>query len=171
MRIAGKTFSQIARELGMTNSNAQRSFRRVREEWLQSRVNNYDLAVAEELARLDDVIAKANEGWERSLRDAEKRVTESDEKGGVSERIEKAGQAGDPRFLQVILSALQQRQRILGLLTPEIVNVNIPPQIVEVVVTSREDVMTATQFMESVVGGKTMNGNGNGNGHAIATAI
>lgn len=106
-----------------------RDVERLLEEWSTARINDTDQRVTAELARLDLVIKEAWEMWERSKENYTK--TEQRDKGApirdvnnnkltvrsiesMKKETEVRG-VGDPRFLDVILRAMQQRIKLLGL--------------------------------------------------------
>lgn len=87
----------------------------VRKSWLKESVMNFDERVAQELAKLDNVEAKAWEGWERSdNRETSVRKSVQGDKTFLEATLTKVGQAGDPRFLSIITKCIEQRCRLLG---------------------------------------------------------
>ena len=102
---------------------------RILKEWKSARIDDTDTKVTAELARLDLVIREAWEMWEKSKEDHHERrqrqsgVPKTDDKGiqvgmttlrAMMSDAEKRG-CGDPRYLDIILKALQQRCKLLGL--------------------------------------------------------
>ena len=86
--------------------------------------------VTQELARLDAVIREAWEMWEKSKQDFDKTkrkqkgLPQRDEKGKetgemttvyAEQQREHIRVTGDPRYLDIILKAQEQRRRLLGL--------------------------------------------------------
>lgn len=130
------TYQEIRKEvMAMTGrktyslETVHRDVERLLEEWSTARINDTDQRVTAELARLDLVIKEAWEMWERSKENYTK--TEQREKGApildvnnnkltvrsiesMKKETEVRG-VGDPRFLDVILRAMQQRIKLLGL--------------------------------------------------------
>ena len=130
------TYQEIRKEvMAMTGrktyslETVHRDVERLLEEWSTARINDTDQRVTAELARLDLVIKEAWEMWERSKENYTK--TEQRDKGApirdvnnnkltvrsiesMKKETEVRG-AGDPRFLDVILRAMQQRIKLLGL--------------------------------------------------------
>ena len=130
------TYQEIRKEvMAMTGrktyslETVHRDVERLLEEWSTARINDTDQRVTAELARLDLVIKEAWEMWERSKENYTK--TEQRDKGApirdvnnnkltvrsiesMKKETEVRG-LGDPRFLDVILRAMQQRIKLLGL--------------------------------------------------------
>lgn len=130
------TYQEIRKEvMAMTGrktyslETVHRDVGRLLEEWSTARINDTDQRVTAELARLDLVIKEAWEMWERSKENYTK--TEQRDKGApirdvnnnkltvrsiesMKKETEVRG-VGDPRFLDVILRAMQQRIKLLGL--------------------------------------------------------
>lgn len=130
------TYQEIRKEvMAMTGrktyslETVHRDVERLLEEWSMARINDTDQRVTAELARLDLVIKEAWEMWERSKENYTK--TEQRDKGApirdvnnnkltvrsiesMKKETEVRG-VGDPRFLDVILRAMQQRIKLLGL--------------------------------------------------------
>jgi hypothetical protein len=87
------------------------------EEWAERRSSNIDRAKYAELAKCDQVEHEAWLGWERSCKDREQDITETiagTKTVGKTRKL-KEGQAGDPRFLDVISRMVERRCKILGL--------------------------------------------------------
>ena len=130
------TYQEIRKEvMAMTGrktyslETVHRDVERLLEEWSTARINDTNQRVTAELARLDLVIKEAWEMWERSKENYTK--TEQRDKGApirdvnnnkltvrsiesMKKETEVRG-VGDPRFLDVILRAMQQRIKLLGL--------------------------------------------------------
>lgn len=147
----GESQYKIAAELGVTQQAVSHNIRKCREEWLK----NSQQFVAErtifELAKIDETERSAWEGWARSCKTATKTVKEktTGEKPGEKERKEFEPQAGDPRFLDVVLRCVQQRCKILGLDAPTKIEDVTPTRTVEVLVESHDEVLTVKEMMES----------------------
>ena len=130
------TYQEIRKEvMAMTGrktyslETVHRDVERLLEEWSTARINDTDQRVTAELARLDLVIKEAWEMWERSKENYTK--TEQRDKGApirdvnnnkLTVRSMKQLQNdthercyGNPRYLDVILKAMEQRCKLLGL--------------------------------------------------------
>jgi hypothetical protein len=89
----------------------------IRRRWLDSQVFDFNDAKALELARLDDVIFKAWTAFEASKhqrRHTERRA-ERCRAGAATTNTTDVESAGDPRWLQIVLNAIETRCKILGL--------------------------------------------------------
>lgn len=112
--LQGLTYLEIGLKLGVNASTICRDLQAVRKEWLESSIRDFDELKAKELAKLDEIERQAWEGWWRSRQDRETRIVE-DSPAGRKSKLRRSGQAGDPRFLTIMLTCARQRQEILGL--------------------------------------------------------
>lgn len=114
----GSTRTQIARQIGISkqrvgkiiDANVKRNAKEI----------DKDRAylISRELDRLDEAIREAYGEWDRSKQEAKKEFVKigQNPKGDTSEIGEtKEWQCGDPRYLAVIVRALSDRAKILGL--------------------------------------------------------
>jgi hypothetical protein len=116
---------RIAQQLKVNVRTVKRDLALLRQQWLQAARVDFAERKARELAKLDRVEELAWEGWQRSCANRQTK-TEAVEEG----RVSKAGaplpplvkrsstsksQVGDPRFLEIIASCVQQRCALLGL--------------------------------------------------------
>jgi len=115
--VKGSTQSQIARELGVAQSTVSADLKAIRREWRDSRVRDFDEAVAVELKKLDHLEREAWSGWERSQQPAESTKVSQDGAGKRAERIVKQ-QQGDPRYLEQVHRCITGRRTLLGLDAP-----------------------------------------------------
>lgn len=115
--VRGEYQSQIAKDLHITQQQISLDLKAIRAEWLKSSLRDFDALKAEQLAKVDAIESAAWQGWERSLQPREVTVTEASEgtRPGRKATMRKEGQGGDPRFLQVIQKAIDQRCQILGI--------------------------------------------------------
>lgn len=113
------------------------------EEWRSTRIEDLDLALQLELERIDTLIKEAWEAWERS-KESYKKVKNSqkgipgtpteDENGELKpseivtvemrQNSEEVVGYGDPRYLEVINRLLIERRKLLGLYSPEKMDVS-----------------------------------------------
>lgn len=111
------------------------------EEWRATRIEDLDLALQLELERIDTLIREAWEAWEKSKEDY-KRVKgtqegvpgtpDGDGEGQPAEIVttkmkqtqEDVVSYGDPRYLEVINKLLIERRKLLGLYSPEKMDVS-----------------------------------------------
>lgn len=102
---------------------------RLLKEWQTARLDNTEDKIMAELARLDLVIREAWEMWEKSKEDYHRRsqqqtgIPKTDTQGvavgmttlkAMMHDAEKRGE-GEPRYLDIIIKALAQRCKLLGL--------------------------------------------------------
>jgi hypothetical protein len=118
-----RSFSQLAREVGVDKAQISRDFKHIRKLWRQTYVEDWNAAKDEELARIADIEQKAWLAWERSCKDVETTEVIGTRQGGKSipEKIKKItkGQAGESRYLAIILKCVEQRRLLLGLDAPK----------------------------------------------------
>jgi Ser-tRNA(Ala) deacylase AlaX len=111
------------------------------EEWRETRIEDLDLALQLELERIDNLVKEAWEAWDRS-KESYKKVKGTQEgipgtpdgegDGQVGEIIttkmkqtsEDVVSYGDPRYLEVINRLLMERRKLLGLYSPEKMDVS-----------------------------------------------
>ena len=113
---------QIANSLEVTQQTVSLDLKAIRAEWLADAKQDYDEIVGQELANLREVERQAWEAWTRSCQNAEtmkarmrKRARVGDDDGESFTEKTSKGQAGDPRFLDVINRCRERRCKILGI--------------------------------------------------------
>lgn len=108
------------------------------EEWRETRIEDLDLALQLELERIDNLVKEAWEAWEKSkenykrVKNAQKGIPgtpEEDDNGNMKpseiitvemkQNSEEVVCYGDPRYLEVINRLLIERRKLLGLYSPE----------------------------------------------------
>jgi len=108
--LKGYTQRWIANELGISQSSVSADLKRIREQWRIEAAHKYEAWLMEQLAKLDAIEQEAWAGWERSQQNA---VTITNGPKGATTSTR--NQAGDPRFLDMALSVIERRCRLLGL--------------------------------------------------------
>jgi hypothetical protein len=101
--VVGRTQWDIAHHLGVSQATVSGDLDKIRKQWLDSTLRDFNTRVAEELAKLDAIEAAAWEGYARSCR---------------SRRPGGAVRAGDPRFLTQAFQCVVTRLRIMGAFRP-----------------------------------------------------
>ncbi len=129
LRRKGKTLDEIAAELGMTRQLVWYDSQVVLARVYAKQSRNAKKLIRRSLARLEVVYEQAMEGWLRSLQDYVQNVEELKTGGkDEGEKIRKLreAQAGDPRFLQVMIDVEEKRNKLLGLdKTPTVNQTNV----------------------------------------------
>lgn len=90
--------------------------------WKREHEENIDLYITKELSKLDKIESELWDAWERS----KKRICKIRQSGLKTERSETF--AGNPRYLDLVLSVQQRRAKLLGLDAPvkvDLPNVNV----------------------------------------------
>lgn len=122
---------QIADTLGISQPAVSKHLSVITEEWQRRMREDCDRIKAEQLAKIDKVELAAWEGWERSVKEHERRtvktttatvpsavpglVAASASPSDVT--LMKEFQAGDTAFLSIILKCAQQRAELIGAIT------------------------------------------------------
>lgn len=123
--------AEVMKRLGLetlSSRTVHEDIKRLCAELREQRMEDTEAVVTAELHRLDLVIKEAWEAWEASLEEHESQKTkrkglpESDADGNesittlfIEQTKEKNIGKGEPRYLDIILRALERRQRLLGL--------------------------------------------------------
>lgn len=91
--------------------------------WKREHEENIDLYITKELSKLDKIEAELWDAWERSKKRIVSKIRHSGLKTERSETF-----AGNPRYLDLVLSVQQRRAKLLGLDAPvkvDLPNVNV----------------------------------------------
>lgn len=121
--LKGWSYTAIADKLGITRDMVAYDLDKIRGEWAQSALMDFDKARAAELARVDKLEATFWDAWERSCKGKKKTIQKqyntTNPGGGTgsqtSAAVESQETIGDPRFLNGIMTCIERRCRILGL--------------------------------------------------------
>lgn len=118
LRRAGHTLEEIALRLGTSKQLVFYDVTKSLEKLNGKHLADADWHLRKSLANLDMVRQQAIEAWLRSKEDREQ-VVEELKTGGKDEgeklKTLREGQAGDPRFLQVMIDVEDKRNKLLGL--------------------------------------------------------
>lgn len=123
----GHRRKSIARHLAVNGETVDRDLKVIRDRFKRLADQDYEIAIGNEIATLDRAEEQAWLAWDRSKQDHEKthakqKVTPSPEPNGkptvqpVELHKYSEGQAGDPRFLQVIIAISRARSELLGIM-------------------------------------------------------
>lgn len=91
--------------------------------WKREHEENIDLYITKELSKLDKIEAELWDAWERSKKRIVSKIRQTGLKTERSETF-----AGNPRYLDLVLSVQQRRAKLLGLDAPvkvDLPNVNV----------------------------------------------
>jgi hypothetical protein len=112
----------------LSSRTIHEDIQRLCKELREARMEDTEAVVSAELHRIDLVIRNAWDAWEASLQDTEQKRTkrkglpEKDDEGNetittlfIEQTKEENIGRGEPRYLDIILRALERRQRLLGL--------------------------------------------------------
>ncbi len=111
------TQTAIAERLGVTQPTICEDLKRIRQQWRESAIRDFDAAREQELQKLDLVEREAWAAWERSQQVQEStRVTQD----GSGKRAQKTVEhpVGDPRYLEQVHKCIAARRALLGLDAP-----------------------------------------------------
>ena len=129
--LRGKSFRQIADEIGCARMTVQRDIAEIREDWRKARVDEIGNEQLMELARIDAIERESWAQWESSKKEevisrAETEVIiETLPDGRVvrkpgKERVVRTTRIknADPRYMDTVCWYIEQRCKLLGLLAP-----------------------------------------------------
>jgi hypothetical protein len=117
-----RCLSQIAREIGVDKAQISRDFKHIRKLWREHYFEDWNAAKHEEFARIAVIEQKAWLAWERSCKDDETLEVTGSNQGGTSkpQKVKKITkrQAGDARYLAIVLKCAEQRRALWGFEAP-----------------------------------------------------
>lgn len=105
----------IAERLGISQATISADLKRIRREWRNSTIRDFDLSVAESLQEVNRIRREAWSAWEHSKKPQQSAVLNGD--GGAGRKTIK-NQHGDARFLEVIIKCNEAERALLGLAAP-----------------------------------------------------
>lgn len=115
--LRGELQHEIAQAFEVDQATISRDLRVIHDEWLAQTSIDRAAWIAQEVGRIDEIEREAWLAWKRSQEDAVARRARLRAGVGESEETRK-GQAGDARFLQVVLNCVERRCKILGVEKP-----------------------------------------------------
>jgi transcriptional antiterminator len=122
LRLRQQPVRAIANQLNVSHTTIVKDLKVIEQAWLEASADVIGRAKGREVARLELTIREAWEAWERSKRTQMKIVDRKDrdtEKAGklliTSTTRTSTKSAGDPRFLDLVITASSQIAQILGL--------------------------------------------------------
>ena len=111
------TQTTIAQRLGVTQPTVCEDLKRIRQQWRDSAIRDFDAAREEELQKLDLLEREAWAAWERSQQVQESPRVVQD---GSGKRAQKTVEhpVGDLRYLEQVQKCIAARRALLGLDAP-----------------------------------------------------
>lgn len=143
------TQHRIAAEIGISQGLVSQEIKKIKKEWRESSVRNFDEERDKMLAEVNAIMEDARKGWEMSI-GMQERITkdmvegsqESEptvadgQKAGTNRKSEKKSarvtrwnSSGAPKFLEIILKCLDRKAKLLGLDAPVTSEVKISSDI------------------------------------------
>ena len=113
LRLREYTQAEIVEATGLSLSTVKRELGHLHRAWQAEAVADTGVAKVMELKRLDAISREAWKGWELSLRDHTATTT-----GDGQSKTRTTTTAGDPRYLNTMMSAIERRCKILGIDAP-----------------------------------------------------
>ena len=121
--LQGQTQMQIAEKLGVAQATVSTDLTRVREQWRDSAVRNFDLAREEEIKKLELIEREAWAAWERSQKPTQEANVKENDPSKATKKMK--SRHSDLRCLEIIMRCSASRRAILGLdLAQPLVQIN-----------------------------------------------
>lgn len=118
IRIAEHLTEQSQHDIIYSLDMVRRDLQEVRAQWRKSALIDFDAAKQEQLAKLDMMECQTWTQWLRSCENYAKKTTGVDSRGTI-DKTETGDQSGDPRYMNVLLSIIERRCKLLGLDAPQ----------------------------------------------------
>jgi predicted transcriptional regulator len=121
--------AEIAQRLGVTQQQVSHDMKRNTELWQEQALRDTGALLAQTLAELRWVKTEARQAWFDSKQERE--VTETEATEGAAQgprrkaKVRKEARAGDPAFLGVIVTALMDEAKLLALVPPTKVKLDL----------------------------------------------
>jgi hypothetical protein len=112
--VQGWTQMQICEAVGISQPTVCDDLKRIRQEWRDSAIRNFDEARDRELQKLDRLEREAWDAWERSKKPQQSAVVH-EQSGQQTTHKTLHNRVGDPPFLDQISRCIAQRRALLGL--------------------------------------------------------
>lgn len=118
VRISEHLTEQSEEGIAYSLDMIRRDLREIRAQWRKSALIDFDAVKQEQLAKLDMMEVQTWDQWLRSCEDYQKHTTGKGTQGPI-DKTETGGQTGDPRYMNVLLSIIERRCKLLGLDAPQ----------------------------------------------------
>ena len=123
--LKGEYQSAIAKLLGVTQQQISLDIKTIQARWRKNTTFNLDEHKSKELAKLDELERTAWDAWEKSTGERTRKRTltkgEKNKEGqiiGSGGSVEVEQRDGNPAFLNMVLSCIDRRVKILGIDAP-----------------------------------------------------
>lgn len=113
--LRGKRQADIAKEIGVDQSQVSYDLKEIHKRWRESTLVSINEAKHRELARIDNLEVEYWNAWARSCEEKTKTRTEKGTTGASKASVEKDQMLGNPAYLTGVLSCIEQRCKIFGL--------------------------------------------------------
>ena len=118
--LQGLTQEEIAEAVGVSQPTVSIDLKAIQADWKAQSVEDLNDKKLLELAKLDEAERNAWEQFNRSCEDATKTRREVGADGEFGEGyMEKVGQSGNPRYLDIVIRCIEKRCALLGLDAPQ----------------------------------------------------
>lgn len=114
----GATIAQIAEQVGVSHSQAEKYVATFRQQWRETKARDIEDRIAELLAENSEVKLEAWREWRRSKRNLKKTKSGTTDKGSF-DSTETIDQCADPRYLQVIQKSIDFQADLYGVRPPK----------------------------------------------------
>lgn len=121
--LKGASRLKMVAAIGVSRQQIHLDLKELHRRWLEEEIDKVSEQKQRMFRVLDNLEAEAQAAWERSQKDAEKKVTTKKATGENEEQLSVEGQCGDPRFLQLVKDCQDRRAKLLGLDAPKTVDV------------------------------------------------
>jgi hypothetical protein len=112
--LRGETQWEIARAFEVNQSTISDDLAAIRKEWLAVTKSDYSERISLELAKIDEIERQAWNAWTKSQENAETLRARMSGDRTDTEKIVR-GQAGNPKFLDLVMKCVERRCALLGL--------------------------------------------------------
>ncbi len=116
--LRGELQRTIGEDLGLSRQMVGYDLKAIRARWKESAIRDFDEAVAQELAKINEIEREYWVAWEESKKDKET-VTEQSNERGFKSTHRREGQVGAPQFLSGVAWCIERRCALLGLDAPK----------------------------------------------------
>lgn len=121
--LRGVSRAELAQQENVSTMQICYDIKAVRKEWRESRIDDCDTLITQQLEQLDDVIKEAWIDWDASREDTVITEINTDGDSKKAKRTTRTN-TGNPAYLEKILKALDQKSELQGLKKAPLKNPN-----------------------------------------------